>query len=323
MNFRERSKTGGHYPFTDHGDWCSLPALLAAARIEKKEWCLVASVDSVKLLFMHVTMLSLHRLLLVPLIVSLLKSSWVEGQEKKASFSDYEDKLEFWASRYRTNVTGWHRELVHPVLKSLGDRVGLPYNLDDDSCVSDEKTESLRVFVPLCGKTLDLAYFARHPFVKFVQGVDGVAQALESFISEHPDLEIAPNAKEKTSWTGTKISLWQTNFFDLDLSKLQDSFDLVYDRGALVAIDPTLRSSYLAIIGKLITPQTGKILLSVVERQKDLMGGPPFSISEHDVKHLYEAQSWVKLVEGPLEGEPDPGDDPTKWVSKYYIVHVK
>ena len=267
-------------------------------------------------------MVSLHRLLLAPLLASLLKSIWAETRER-ASFSDYEDKLEFWAWRYRTNVTNWHRDQIHPVLKSLGDRVGLPYYMDGESCVSEERNEELREFVPLCGKTLDLAYFARHPFVRFVQGVDGVAKALESFVAAHPDLAIVPDAEEEASWTGTKIGLWETNFFDLDPKKGKGSFDIVYDRGALVAIDPTLRLSYLAIIGQLIKPHTGKILLSVVERQKDFMGGPPFTIPENDVRNLFETQSWVKQVEGPLEGEPDPGDDPAKWISKYYIVHAK
>lgn len=92
------------------------------------------------------------------------------------------------------------------------------------------------------------------------------------------------------------------------------AFDAVWDRGALVAVDPSMRSRYANVIAQRIAPG-GRILLVTTEYEKreethDHGGtntkegsgtdqeskkvssknslGPPFSVSERDVRSLYE-----------------------------------
>ena len=68
------------------------------------------------------------------------------------------------------------------------------------------------------------------------------------------------------------------------------SFDRVWDRASLVALDPLQRQRYAALITAAMAPR-GVMLLQVLHRQAGsplaLQGGPPFSVSEADVKALY------------------------------------
>ena len=68
------------------------------------------------------------------------------------------------------------------------------------------------------------------------------------------------------------------------------SFDRVWDRASLVALDPAQRQLYAARITAAMAPR-GVMLLQVLHREKGaplaLQGGPPFSVTEADVKALY------------------------------------
>eukprot|EP00527_Entomoneis_sp_CCMP2396_P002176 CAMPEP_0198145184 /NCGR_PEP_ID=MMETSP1443-20131203/21718_1 /TAXON_ID=186043 /ORGANISM="Entomoneis sp., Strain CCMP2396" /LENGTH=277 /DNA_ID=CAMNT_0043808751 /DNA_START=118 /DNA_END=948 /DNA_ORIENTATION=+ len=273
---------------------------------------------------------SLCRLTLIVVLLQfkICISFAAEQPPQSTSFSEYDQKLEVWSKRWDNDNTNWHRNMVNPILKSLGHLVGVPYFEDtESSCLSgDESQQQLRVFVPLCGKSVDLAYFATHPNVSHALGVDGVSKPLEAFAKEHEHLKIQRTSDDLSNshrWLGNNIELRQTDFFDISTREIEEKFDVIYDRAAIVAIDPLLRQSYLDTIGHFIKPKTGKLLLTVVERTADLLAGPPFSFSDREVRDLYESQSWVASVTGPLEGEPDPGDDPAKWISKTYLIQAK
>jgi thiopurine S-methyltransferase len=68
------------------------------------------------------------------------------------------------------------------------------------------------------------------------------------------------------------------------------AFDRVWDRASLVALDPVQRQRYAACITAAMAPR-GVMLLQVLHRQAGaplaLQGGPPFSVTEADVKALY------------------------------------
>ena len=53
-----------------------------------------------------------------------------------------------------------------------------------------EKDESNRIFVPLCGKTVDMAFLATNPKVSHVVGIDIIKQAAEDFAEENPALSM-------------------------------------------------------------------------------------------------------------------------------------
>jgi thiopurine S-methyltransferase len=166
-----------------------------------------------------------------------------------------------------------------------------------------QQQEQVRVCVPLCGKTVALSFFARQPSVIEVMGIDGIQQALDKFNQEHPELNLHPTKLAGDGrfdrLAGEKITLLKGDFFDLDAHATGGQFDAVWDRGSMVAITPDLRDQYADVLGKLISPG-GKILLSALERREGdeevRKAGPPFSLSESDVRNIYSGKDWVESI---------------------------
>ena len=170
----------------------------------------------------------------------------------------------------------------------------------DEKLFEDIIGGGARILVPLCGKTIDMEHLAMKRVVGQVVGVDGVPQAIVEFAQEHPDLEVKPveSVGGFKKWEGEKISLLSGDFFELDVKTAGGTFDGAWDRGALVAIDPSLRGKYVEKLGELLGKPDGRYLLSTVVRANgDTKTGPPFSIDEQEVRRLFEGQTWVKSVE--------------------------
>lgn len=188
--------------------------------------------------------------------------------------------------------------------------------------------DPVRVFFPLCGKTVDMAFVAKKESVAGVVGVDGVRKALEEFGQENPELQVKPveskNGKHER-FEGDKITLLKGDFFDLDETATDGRFEAIVDRASLVAIQPTLREDYVNVMSKLIKPG-GKILLVVIERRSGTEAdkhGPPFSVPEVEVRRLYEGQEWVEsvtLVDSSVEHSRNVG---STMASLYYLIQAK
>jgi SAM-dependent methyltransferase len=207
----------------------------------------------------------------------------------------------FWFSlKWEDNRIGWHEDDVNGGLVKYSKELIIGPNTE--SCPA-EGGSGLRWLVPLCGKTVDMAYLAlQEETTAHVVGVDGISIALEEFAKDHPQLEIKPDntIDSFAQWNGNKITLLKGDFFALDEHATGGRFDAVMDRGSMVAIDPSLREHYVQTMSKLVKPG-GKILLVTLERrtgeEEKLKAGPPFSISEPEVCRLYESQEWVESVQ--------------------------
>ena len=122
-------------------------------------------------------------------------------------------------------------------------------------------------------------------------------------------------------WSGDSIKLIRGDYFAFDETKAGRRFDAVFDRASLVAIEPSKRDEYVDIMGELVQPG-GKILLVTIEKRagddEACQAGPPYSISETDVRKLYEGQDWVESVEMLDEYDEfqlDPGGV-DRWLKK-------
>lgn len=198
---------------------------------------------------------------------------------------------------------------------------------EEDERLNDDTT---RIFVPLCGKSVDLAYLAFHPKISHVVGIDIVRDAAEGFASEHPELFIEevqlPNecgteknspdhtcghATDNCTFRGKNFTFLIRNIFDFlymttdeRAKHMSDGtytfFDAIYDRASIVAIKPSQRKDYVTLLGEVLHPG-GTILLVTIDRRctktdEAKRDGPPFSIDEREVRQLYESQSWVESV---------------------------
>jgi hypothetical protein len=87
--------------------------------------------------------------------------------------------------------------------------------------------------------------------------------------------------------SGGAVTLYCGDFFKLPPAP---QFTRVWDRASLVALDPATRAKYVDTITKALAPG-GTILLQTLHRAagspEALAGGPPFSVSDDDVRALY------------------------------------
>ena len=76
----------------------------------------------------------------------------------------------YWQKRWSQNEIGWQRDAVHKFLVKYVDEL-------------TDYRSNLRVFVPLCGKSLDMLWLADQGH--HVVGVDFVKHPIESFFEEN------------------------------------------------------------------------------------------------------------------------------------------
>jgi thiopurine S-methyltransferase len=177
--------------------------------------------------------------------------------------------IEFWEQRWQQNQIGFHLDQANPVLVKYLPELNL--------------LAGSQIFVPLCGKTLDLIWLAKSGYS--VTGVECSRIAVESFFREH-DLQYQQIENPPlTTFHAGDIRIIQGDFFSLQNNILQDN-ELVYDRAALIALPEEMRKRYVNKLFELLPAQTA-ILLITLEYNQSAMPGPPFSVSESEIQKLY------------------------------------
>jgi thiopurine S-methyltransferase len=176
---------------------------------------------------------------------------------------------EFWHKRWRSGQIGFHQSVVDRHLKAYWPGLKLPPNST--------------VFVPLCGKSLDLKWL--HDRGHSVIGVEISPAAVETFCLEHG----IPAARRTLGgfdiFEAERLRMFRGDFFALT-PELLGNLSAVYDRAALIAWPPKLRAAYVEQIARLTSPGTPTLLIAVEYPQKQ-MEGPPFSLTADDIDKLY------------------------------------
>jgi thiopurine S-methyltransferase len=111
--------------------------------------------------------------------------------------------------------------------------------------------------------------------------------ACEAFFNEY---HITPTITHEHEFSIYKnhektITILQGDFFKLS-KKNVGNLDLVYDRAALIAMPPAMRQPYIEKLITLMDLHT-KILLITTYFESNQMQGPPFSLGQADIQHLY------------------------------------
>ncbi len=139
------------------------------------------------------------------------------------------------------------------------------------------------VFVPLCGKAVDLQWLAGNGYP--VVGVELSPIAIESFFAEWEQPYERSEEGPFTVYRSINITLYQGDYMDLRPQHLEGC-RLVYDRASLVAIEDFNRPSYVRQM-RAIAPQGTPMLLVTLEYDQSRMDGPPFSVPLDEVHELY------------------------------------
>ena len=83
-------------------------------------------------------------------------------------------------------------------------------------------------------------------------------------------------------------------FFDVTPELLQGVAG-VYDRAALIALPPALRTRYAGHSAAILPAATATLLVTMEYAQNE-MNGPPFAVREEEVRRLYEKRSTVTCL---------------------------
>ena len=183
---------------------------------------------------------------------------------------------EFWHKKWASGQIGFHLPEVNPYLQRHW-----------------AAPASARVLVPLCGKTLDLAWLAGRGHQ--VLGIELSEKAIEGFFSEH---QIQPQISENgvfKVYRGDAIELWCGDIFALTASDVADC-TAIYDRAALIALPAPMRERYAAHLQRIL-PQGVHGLLITLDYDQAQISGPPFAVADDEVQRLLGDVWQVQVLE--------------------------
>ena len=186
-------------------------------------------------------------------------------------------EADFWHNRWENNLTGFHLDEVNPHLVANWSALNMKPHA--------------RVLVPLCGKSVDLIWLAEQGH--HVVGIELSHLAVEAFFTENKIIAERQQLGKLELWKSEKISMFCGDVFDLNADIL-GKVDAVYDRASLIALPPAMRNDYAVKLMELA--QSSPKLLITLEYDQSKMDGPPFSVSEAEIRTLYGTQYQVKQI---------------------------
>ncbi|MFT6510183.1 MAG: thiopurine S-methyltransferase [Parvibaculaceae bacterium] len=185
----------------------------------------------------------------------------------------------FWHQKWQKNEIGFHQSEADAQLVKYFPQLHLP--------------KDSRVFIPLCGKTLDIAWMVLDQGYR-VAGAELSEIAIKQLFD---GLNLTPNITELgplKRYSSDRIDIFVGDIFDLTQEEL-GPVNAVYDRAALVALPEETRKKYTRHLTA-ITNKAPQLLLCF-EYDQSRMAGPPFSITQKEVEAHYGAVYETILLE--------------------------
>lgn len=195
----------------------------------------------------------------------------------------------FWHRKWETNETAFHELETNPLLVKYFEELSLP--------------KGSRVFLPLCGKTLDIHWLLSRGYC--VVGSELSEVAVDQLFSEL-GIELKITAINQISrYSSNNIDIFVGDIFSLSRNVL-GQIDAIYDRAALVALPVPMREQYASHLIE-IASRAPQLLITYVYDQ-GLLNGPPFSVSNEEVCQHYQQSYVPKLlasaeIKGGLKGK--------------------
>ena len=197
-------------------------------------------------------------------------------------------KAEFWHAKWEAGQIGFHRSDPNPALVRHVNALGL--------------SQGARVFLPLCGKTVDIGWLRSKGFQ--VTGAELSELAVQQLFDE---LGVSPDVSTLgplRTYRADGVEIFVGDIFDLT-SETLGPVDAIYDRAALVALPQDMRPRYADHVARIT--ELAKQLMITFEYDQSVMAGPPFSVPRAEVTQLYTKHYDLELleqteVEGGLKG---------------------
>jgi len=195
----------------------------------------------------------------------------------------------FWRQRWEKNEIAFHESKANPLLVKHVNELSL--------------AKGSRVFVPLCGKTLDISWLLSNGYR--VAGAELSQIAIEQLFMElglQPEISTVGEVEQ---WSANRLDIFIGDIFALS-RKMLGPVDAIYDRAALVAFPEEMRDRYTVHLTEITG--TAPQLLICYDYDQSVMEGPPFSVSNEEIKRHYAGQYDLRLmasaeVPGGLKGK--------------------
>lgn len=174
----------------------------------------------------------------------------------------------FWHAKWERNEIGFHIGEANPLLVAHFEALGL--------------APGSRLFLPLCGKTLDIHWLLARGHR--VVGAELSRLAVEQLFGE---LGLTPTVSREGTiehFAAANLDLYVGDIFDLTPSRL-GHVDAVYDRAAIVALPEAMRPRYASHL-RGITGEAPQLLICF-EYDQSRHAGPPFSVDADELRHHY------------------------------------
>ena len=176
---------------------------------------------------------------------------------------------DYWHRKWQADDIGFHQAEGNPLLHAHFKELALPVGS--------------RVFVPLCGKTRDIAWLLSQGHR--VAGAELSELAIQQLFAElglEPAVATIGGMKH---YSATDVDIFVGDIFQLT-RKMLHPVDAVFDRAALVALPEDMRIRYAGHVSE-ITGQAPQLLVTF-EYDQTQMAGPPFSISDEEIRNYYQ-----------------------------------
>ncbi len=198
-------------------------------------------------------------------------------------------ETEFWHQRWAKNEIGFHQDSANPLLTNHITALSL--------------SSGDRIFIPLCGKTRDIAWLLSQGY--HLIGAELSTTAIEQLFSE---LGVEPDIRPLGSsvhYHTDKLDIYVGDIFELSAQQL-GPINAIYDRAALVALPQAMRVRYSEHL--LAITATAPQLLISYEYDQQCLPGPPFAITGEEVAMHYEKAYHLALlttvdIPGGLKGK--------------------
>ena len=188
-------------------------------------------------------------------------------------------EADFWNQRWQSGRIAFHQGRVNAMLEAHVGELAL--------------TAGDRIFVPLCGKAVDMRWLADRAYR--VIGIELSSVAVRDFFEEQAMPSRVREAHGFAVHEGESVTLWCGDFFSLSRESLGE-IAAVYDRAALIALPDEMRTRYVDHLLHVVGPRT-PILLLTYEYPEAETKGPPFSVGIEEVYQRFENRRAVTLLE--------------------------
>ena len=187
---------------------------------------------------------------------------------------------QFWQRKWELNEIGFHQSEANPLLVGYFQALALG--------------SGSRVFLPLCGKSLDIHWLLSRGYR--VSGAELSRIAIEQLFAElgvTPEITaVGPMSRH----SAPGIDIFVGDIFKLSREML-GPVDAIYDRAALVALPEPMRSRYAAHLME-ITDRAPQLLIAF-DYDQSLIAGPPFSVDRVAVNRHYATGYDLTLLASP------------------------